>query len=214
MNKTLNIKKCFEFYESIKKQENKLKAFTFLDRQLSIVKYLKKNKKSIIENINYAFFESNEPYLLSFFSGEKAKYVHINSRLTQDYPSIYENIEEYENYLAIYATFGILIHQSFQLQSLSDSKFYHRDFIRDMANVIFYDEMFRLNLSNFVNESESYYMAIYLYGKDYIFNVFSAMMRKEINEETCIKMLSMENKMRDFRMLFEIYEKLLLLERK
>ena len=75
-----------------------------------------------------------------------------------------------------------------------------------MANVIFYDEMFRLNLSNFVNESESYYRAIYLYGKDYIFNVFSAMMRNEINEETCIKMLSMENKMRDFRMLFEIYE--------
>lgn len=58
MNKTLNIKKCFEFYESIKKQENKLKAFTFLDRQLSIVKYLKKNKKSIIENINYAFLKA------------------------------------------------------------------------------------------------------------------------------------------------------------
>ncbi|WP_270975452.1 hypothetical protein [Campylobacter helveticus] len=207
------IKQCFEFYEMIKDKEHNLKHFTFLDRQLSIVRFLKKYKKEIINKINYAFYESDEEYLLSFFSGERANYVHINSRLTKEYPSIYENIEEYENYLAIYATFGILINQSFQLQNLNDSRFYHKDFIKDMTNIIFYDEAFRLNLSSFVGENEGYYKAIYAYGKDYIFSVFSAMMRNEINEETCIKMLSMENKMRDFRMLFEVYEKMILLKK-
>lgn len=205
----MKIKECFEFYESVKEGTNALKNFNFLDRQLSIVRYLKKYKKEIIENINYAFYESDEKYLVSFFSGERAKYIHINSTLTKDYPSIYENEEEYENYLAIYATFGILINQSFQLQSLNDTRFYHKDFIRDMTNVIFYDEMFRLNLSPFVSENDGYYKAIYAYGKDYIFQCFSAMMRGEIDEYGCIKMLNMEDKMRDFRILFEVYERFL-----
>ena len=213
MRQVKTIKQCFEFYESVKMQESELKSFTFLDRQLAIVRFLKKYKKEIIENINYAFYKSNEPYLLSFFSGERAKYVHINSALTEDYPSIYENAEEYENYLAIYATFGILINQSFQIQNLNDSRFYHKDFVRDMTNVIFYDEMFRLNLSSFVSENESYYKAIYAYGKDYIFSVFSAMMRQDIDENTCIKMLNMEDKMSDFRILFELWEYLMTIER-
>lgn len=207
------IKQCFEFYEMVKDKEHNLKHFTFLDRQLAIVRFLKKHKKEIINEINYAFYESDEEYLLSFFSGERANYVHINSRLTKEYPSIYENIDEYENYLAIYATFGILINQSFQLQNLNDSRFYHKDFIKDMTNIIFYDEAFRLNLSGFVSDNEGYYKAIYAYGKDYIFSVFSAMMQNEISEETCIKMLSMGDKMRDFRMLFEVYEKMILLKK-
>ncbi|MCR2112212.1 hypothetical protein [Campylobacter upsaliensis] len=206
---SLTIKQCFEFYDNFKVQKSELKRFTFLDRQFTIVRFLKKCKKEIIGEINYAFYESDEDYLISFFSGERANYVHINSRFTQNYPSIYENIDEYENYLAIYATFGILINQSFQLQSLNDSKFYHKDFVRDMSNVIFYDEMFRLNLSSFVGESESYYKAIYTYGKDYIFSVFSAMMNHQIDEITCIKMLSMEDKIKDFRMLFRVYEKMI-----
>lgn len=204
MKEQKSIKQYFEFYESVKEQNSPLKSFTFLDRGLSIVRYLKKYKKEIIENINYAFYESDEKYLVSFFSGERAKYVHINSTLTKDYPSIYENEQEYENYLSIYATFGILINQSFQLQSLNDTRFYHKDFIRDMTNVIFYDEMFRLNLERDLQVKDEILPLVYRYGNDFLFNLF----KNSLNEECFMKNILFLNGIDSFlaQKLFNFYK--------
>lgn len=86
------IKEYFDFYLKIKQSKMPLRKFSFLDRQLTLVKYLKQNKGKIIKSINYAFFESSENILLSVFCKDDVYFIHINGRLAKNYPSNFSNI--------------------------------------------------------------------------------------------------------------------------
>ncbi|EDF8505777.1 hypothetical protein GB951_09880, partial [Campylobacter coli] len=68
MKKT--IEEYFQIYSQINTTKNIIKKFSILDRRLSIVNYIKKNKLKLIKSINFSFFESDEKYILSSFSNE------------------------------------------------------------------------------------------------------------------------------------------------
>ena len=119
----MKIKEYFALYEKLKtnKANPSLKQFCFLDKRTSLIKYLKNKKSFIIKNINYSFFSSDEPYLLSVFADGDINFIHINIKKL---PPNFDSLQEYENYLAIYGTFAVLIKQSFQIEDLNDIIFY------------------------------------------------------------------------------------------
>ena len=175
----MKVKEYFELYSSFKQETEDFRTFNFLQSKVSVMRYFKNHKKKIIESINYAFFESNEPYLLSVFSWHNARFVHINSTMTENYPIFATNVKEYENYLAIFGTFGILLDQNFRIEALDDSRIcYCSDFLRDMTNRIYYDENFRLNLTNYIEQP--HLKIIYRFGGDFVFEIFNAYYRKKL----------------------------------
>ncbi|EAM0327821.1 hypothetical protein D2A72_09645, partial [Campylobacter coli] len=73
MKKT--IEEYFQIYSQINTTKNIIKKFSILDRRLSIVNYIKKNKLKLIKSINFSFFESDEKYILSSFSNENINFI-------------------------------------------------------------------------------------------------------------------------------------------
>lgn len=212
----MNIKDYFlqyaEFCEGMKKDS--LKTFCFLDRKITLIRYLKENKNIIIKNINYAFFESDENYLLSVFSKDNIHYIHINSKLSKNFPLNYESKDEYENFLAIYGTFAILIGQSFQIQDLSDSRLniYFKDFLFDLTFKIYYDEAFRLNLEKFIRDENESLKYVYRYGYDYLFIMFRAYFNQKIEFSFLAKILNIEEN--ELAKLYRLYRNKILIKNK
>lgn len=207
------IKEYFTFYSNIKSKGTKLKKFSFLDKQISLIKYLKNNKNEIIRNINYAFVESKEPYLLSVFSENNIHFIHINARICKDYPKIFDSIYEYENYLAIYGTFAVLIDINFQAESLEDSRIFFKDFLEDLTFKIYYDEAFRLNLESFVDEQNEVLKYVYRYGYDFLLQCFKLFYKDTfdaLNYSHIMRFLQMNDL--EFKELFGLYKSKIILE--
>lgn len=199
----MTIKEHFKIYAECKTNtaEN-LKKFTFLDKKSTIIHYLKKHKSLVIKNINYAFFESNEPHLLSVFSEGGVNFVHINAK---NVPMNFTTTEEYENYLAIFGTFAVLIDENFQISSLEDSRMnsYAQDLLSDLTFFIYYDKAFRLNLKSHIRNEFSALKTIYDFGYDYILRLFVA---KDLDSIARILGLNSDTA----KELYELYESKLL----
>lgn len=184
-----------------------------MDKQISLIKYVKNNKDLIIRNINYAFFESNEPFLLSVFHQKQTYFIHINARLCKDYPKIFDSIYEYENYLAVYGTFALLVNASFQVESLEDSRIFFKEFLEELTFKIYYDEAFRLNLESLVDEKNKILKYVYRYGYDFLLQCFKFFYKDtfRITSHSCImKYLQMSDL--EFRELFALYKSKIILE--
>ncbi|HIF9806854.1 TPA: hypothetical protein ACX8VE_001702 [Campylobacter jejuni] len=208
----MKIKDYFDIYKKYEKTKKSLKSFSILNKKVVVHKYLKENKRNIIGQINYAFFESNEPYILSVFCDDECYYIHINSRLTKIYPSYFNNENEYENYLIIFATTAVLFRKNFQIENINDSRLNqpYKEAIVDITNAIFYDETFRINLERYVNQEEKYLKNIYFYGFNFLINIFKETTENKISEEECKKILKINDD--DFEKLFDLL-KFKLLER-
>lgn len=188
----MKIKEYFALYKKLKSNKsNSLKQFCFLDKKISLIKYLKNNKGFIIKNINYSFFSSDEPYLLSVFCEEHLNFIHINIKKL---PPNFDSLQEYENYLAIYGTFAVLINQSFQIEDLSDSRLgiYIKDFLEDLTFKIYYDESFRLNLQDYINKENSVLKYVYAYGYDYLLVLFEAYFKEKLEFNFLVQVLKIE----------------------
>ncbi|ECK2550146.1 hypothetical protein FQW77_08705 [Campylobacter jejuni] len=211
----MKIKDYFDIYKKYEKTKKSLKSFSILNKKVVVHKYLKENKRNIIGQINYAFFESNEPYILSVFCDDEYYFIHINSRLTKTYPSYFNNENEYENYLIIFATTAVLFRKNFQIENINDSRLNqpYKEVIVDITNAIFYDETFRINLERYVNQEEKYLKNIYFYGFNFLINIFKEITENKISEEECKKILKINDD--DFEKLFDILKfKLLEIERR
>ncbi len=206
----MEINSYFNFYANIKSDKPQLEHFSFLDRQVTLVKYLKKNKSEIIKHINYAFFESKEPYLLSVFSSPNANYIHINHNLCKEHPKSFDSIYEYENYLAIYGTFAVLIGETFQISSLQDSRIYFKDFLEDLTFKIYYDEDFRLNLESFLINKNEILRFVYRYGYDFLLQSFKIFNKDEFYYRRIKEFLNINDL--EFKELFELYRYKIILE--
>lgn len=206
----MDIKDYFNFYAINKTDKSQVKKFSFLNKQATLVKYLKTNKNEIIKQINYAFFESKEPYLLSVFSAEVANYIHINSRLCREFPKNFDSLHEFENYLAIYGTFAVLIGESFQISSLNDSKIYYRDFLEDLTFKIFYDDVFRLNLESLLIDKNNILRFVYRYGYDFLLQSFKIFYKDEFSYSTIKRFLNISDE--EFNELYGLYRNKIILE--
>lgn len=70
----MKIKEYFALYKKLKSNKsNSLKQFCFLDKKISLIKYLKNNKGFIIKNINYSFFSI---FIECFLSGTLKLYTY------------------------------------------------------------------------------------------------------------------------------------------
>lgn len=209
----LSIKEYFKNYLEFKEDVAKnLKYFCFLDKKISLTKYLKENKSLILKNINYAFFESDEPYLLSVFCENNINFIHINSKLSKNFPLIYNSKDEYENFLAIYGTFAILIQQNFQINNLNDTRIniYVKDFLSDLTFKIYYDEAFKLNLQEYIRNENEILKYIYRYGYDYLFVLFNAYFKQKIEFNYISKFLNINND--ELTKLYRLYKHKILIE--
>lgn len=208
----MNIKEHFKIYADFKQNKEKLRHFNFLDTKISLIKYLKENKSLIIKSINYAFFESNESYLLSAFSSDGIHFIHINSKLSKEFPPHFETQNEYENFLTIYATFGILIEQNFQVQDLSDSRLniHFKDFLSDLTFKIYYDDAFRLNLENYIQAENEVLKYVYRYGYDYLFVLFRAYFNEKLEFDFIAKLLKLESN--ELEKLYRLYKTKILVD--
>ncbi|QKG30281.1 hypothetical protein [Campylobacter sp. RM16187] len=202
------IKEYFDFYEQHKKTDGKLKKFSLIDKKLSIVTFFKRNKKNLIKNINFMYFDSDEEYLMQVYNSDKANLIFINTRLTKDVLSIFTNKQEYENYLTIYGTFCILLNQDLKITSLSDTRIpvFIRDFLKDLTYFIFYCDDFHLNLQDFVHDNFTLRM-IYKYGYDLLFNIFLAFDDGRINDRDVV--LFFENEILEENSLRGLYNSFL-----
>lgn len=187
------IKEYFDFYERHKRTDGKLKKFSLIDKKLSIVTFFKRNKKNLIKNINFMYFDSDEEYLMQVYNSDKANLIFINTKLTKDVLSIFTNKQEYENYLTIYGTFCVLLNQDLKITSLSDTRIpvFVRDFLKDLTYFIFYCDDFHLNLQDFVNDNFTLRM-IYKYGYDLLFNIFLAFDNGRINDQYVVSFFENE----------------------
>ncbi|OCS21947.1 hypothetical protein CFVI97532_07035 [Campylobacter fetus subsp. venerealis cfvi97/532] len=187
------IKEYFDFYEQHKKTDGKLKKFSLIDKKLSIVTFFKKNKKNLIKNINFMYFDSDEDCLMQVYNSDRANLIFINTRLTKDHLSAFINKQEYENYLTIYGTFCVLLNQDLKITSLSDTRIpvFIRDFLKDLTYFIFYCDDFHLNLQDFVNDNFTLRM-IYKYGYDLLFNIFLAFDDGRINDRGVVSFFENE----------------------
>lgn len=172
-----------------KKTKAKLKEFNFLQHPTAIMRYLKNNKDLIIKNINYAFFEDDSEDILVVFSSVSVKYVYINTRLSKNYPAMFENQNEYENYLAIYGTFAILLNQNFKAQNLQDSRILIKDYLKNLTHIIYYDESFRLNLSTYTDKNEL--KAVYRYGYDFCYCLMKSLYNNNIKKSLVQELLQL-----------------------
>lgn len=206
----MKIEDYFNFYALIKKDVSRVKRFNFLNKQISLITYLKKEKRDIINNINYAFFESYEPYLLSVFSNQSSNYIHINSRLCKEYPRSFDSVYEYENYLAIYGTFAVLLDENFQIESLDDSRMYCRDFLKDLTFRIYYDSSFRLNLESMLVEKNNVLRFVYRYGYDFLLQCFKLFHNDKCEYSRIIEFLNIEGA--EFIELYGLYQSKIILE--
>lgn len=237
-----SIRDFFHLYENVKTSQNNMKYYSIITQKTHIVKYLQKNKKMILDNINFAFFESDEPYILSVFKSKKGNYIHINSKLTQkvprsiiDFVSGFERqdlireleIHEYENWLAIFGTFSILLdNQSLRIRKdFNDDKPYTvQDLLRDSRNqsflndklcelteAIYYDETFRINLENFIqNQEDKVLKYVYRYGYDFLLNCFKSYNKNELLIDNIKDYLKISND--EFKELYELFKNKILLE--
>lgn len=211
----MQIKKHFEVFTRLKEyeeSEKKLKQFNFLDRKKILIDYLNKNKAYVLKKINYSFFESDEPYLLSVFTEKNSNFIHINSRLSKNFPVHYISKDEYENFLAIYGTFAVLIGQSFQIENMSDSriKIYIKDFLYDLTFKIYYDDAFRLNLQDYIKDKNKILRYVYKYGYDYLFILFRAYFNEKIDFVYISKILDIE--LSELEELFRLYKNKILIK--
>lgn len=205
----MKIKEYFALYEKFKSSNvNHLKQFCFLDKRTSLIKYLKNKKSFIIKNINYSFFSSDEPFLLSVFADGDINFIHINIKKL---PPNFDSLQEYENYLAIYGTFAVLINQSFQIEDLNDSRLniYIKDFLEDLTFKIYYDESFRLNLQDYINKENSVLKYVYAYGYDYLFVLFKAYFKEKLEFSFLVQALNIEEN--ELAKLYRMYESKILI---
>lgn len=206
----MKIEEYFALYEKLKtnKANQPLKQFCFLDKRTSLIKYLKNKKSFIIKNINYSFFHSDEPYLLSVFADRDINFIHINIKKL---PPNFDSLQEYENYLAIYGTFAVLINQSFQIEYLNDSRLniYIKDFLEDLTFKIYYDESFRLNLQDHINKGNSVLKYVYAYGYDYLFVLFKAYFQEKLEFGFLIQALNIDEN--ELTKLYKMYESKILI---
>lgn len=237
-----SIREFFDLYESVKNQQNTMKYYSIIAPKGHMSKYLQKNKKLILDNINFAFFESNEPYILSAFKGQKANYIHINSKLTKKVPkSIIEfvsgferqdllkelEIYEYENWLAIFGTFSILLdnHTLRIRKDFSDDKVYtiqnllkdsrNESFLNDklfkLTESIYYDESFRINLENFIQSQENKILKyVYRYGYDFLLQLFKSYNKNELLIDNIKDYLKISND--EFKELYRLFKNKITLE--
>ena len=187
----------FELYRKLKPEskKSKIKIFSILSHKHTIVKYLKQNTKEIINNINYAFFESNEKYLLSVKCSENAKYIHINTRLTSNFNnSLFSSKDDYENFIAIFGTFAVLLDESFQIEDLKDSTLLQsiREKLDDFTHHIWFCDDFRLNLQDFIIDDVNL-KVIYRYGYDFLASIFFALDQGKIDFERVRTLFSRDN---------------------
>lgn len=187
------IKEYFEYYKKYKQTEIKLKKFSLIDKKYSIVNFFKKNKKSIINNINYMYFDSDEKYLMQVYSSDEANIVFINTKQSIDIPPIFLNKREYENYLTIFGSFCVLLNQNIQINSINDTRIsiFLRDFLKDLTYFIYYCDDFHLNLQNYVDDNFAL-KSIYKYGYDFLFNVFLAFSNNKIDDKEIISFFETE----------------------
>lgn len=212
----MQIKKHFEVFTRLKeyrKNEEKLKHFNFLDRKKTLIKYLKENKVFIFKKINYSFFESDEPYLLSVFCGENINFIHINPKLSRNFPLNYDSKDEYENFLAIFGTFAILIRKNFQIENINDTRLniVFKDFLFDLTFQIYYDDNFRLNLQDYIREENEVLKYVYRYGYDYIFTLFNAYYSEKIDFDYIVKLLDIDTD--ELTELYKLYKSKILIEK-
>lgn len=208
----MNIKEHFANYAKFStKEQNSLKYFCFLDKKVALMRYLKENKAFIIKHINYSFFESDEPYLLSVFSDKRVNFIHINSRLSKNYLLGYESQNEYENFLAIYGSFAILIHQNFQIQDLNDSRLniYVKDFLMDLTFKVYYDDAFRLNLQEYIKDENEVLKYVYRYGYNYLLGLFRAYFNKSLEFDYIAKILKIDSN--ELAKLYRLYKSRILI---
>ncbi|EAH8851009.1 hypothetical protein CDJ58_07820 [Campylobacter lari] len=204
----MKIKDIFEIYKDLKKTNQKeIKKFSHCTRKVILCQYFKKNKNSIIKSINFSFFESDENYLISLFSENNINFVHINGKKTKEYPKIFNNQQEYEVFLSIYSTVALLYGINFQLESVSDSRLNYeiRERIKNICFQIYYDDDFNFNLSNSFHENFDYLKFIFLYGKDFIFELMKGFYYKKISKADCLNILNISEK--EFSNLYKwVYE--------
>ena len=119
---------------------------------------------------------------------------------------------EYENYLAIYGTFSVLIDFSFQAQDLNDSRIFYKDFLEDLTFKIYYDDNFRLNLESFIDEENKILRYVYRYGYDFLLEFFKLYYR-DSSTNTYIPFLNfLKIKESEFNELFGLYRAKIILE--
>ncbi|EAI9739298.1 hypothetical protein MLB78_001642 [Campylobacter jejuni] len=200
------IKDYFNTYEKFSKSSNLLRKFSIISQKQAICKYLKLNKNFIINNINYCFFESEENYLISVFTNDNLNYIHINSRKTKEYPRAFENQENFEVFLSIFATISVLLNLNYQITNLNDSRLLlkQKEKIEDITYCIYYDEKFNLNLSNYINDKLSYIKNIYYFGEDFLFCLFKNFYLKNILKEDLFKILNIDEE--DFKKLYSHFK--------
>lgn len=237
-----SIRDFFHLYENVKDSQNNMKHYSIIAPKINIVKYLQTNKKLILDNINFAFFESDEPYILSVFKGKKVNYIHINSKLTRkvpksiiDFVSGFERqdlikeleIYEYENWLAIFGTFSILLDsQTLRIRKdfNDDNPYTVQDLLRDSRNesflndklcelteAIYYDETFRINLETFIqNQDDKVLKYVYRYGYDFLLNCFKSYNENELLADNIKDYLKISND--EFKELYGLFKNKILLE--
>lgn len=128
---------------------------------------------------------------MSVFCQEHLNFIHINIKKL---PPNFDSLQEYENYLAIYGTFAVLINQSFQIEDLNDSRLniYIKDFLEDLTFKIYYDESFRLNLQDYINKENSVLKYVYAYGYDYLLVLFEAYFKEKLEFNFLVQVLKIE----------------------
>lgn len=197
------IKDYWAIYKELKevnqpKKSFKIKPFNFLQDKPCIMRYFRENKKSIIESINFAYFPSDEPYLISCFVSDSIYFVHINARSKEKIPGAFEDFNDYENYLNIYATFAVLHNQNFQISTLNDSRLICAERLMKFSDIVYYDDNFKLNLSPYLEDK--LLQNTFLYGYDFLFALFSK------SEELDIKFVKRYLKLEDSTII-KLYEK-------
>lgn len=236
-----HISEYYHLYEKVKNTKESFKIFSVVHQKQYVAQYLRKNKKLIISNINYAFFESDENYILSVFKGKKSNYIHINSKLTKNVPqSIIESISgfekkdwtteltiyQYENWLAIFGTFIILLdgintklvkdfndNMPYTIQDLlkdSRNESFLNDTLFSLTQVIYYDDDFRINLESFVNNENKILKFVYRYGYDFLLQCFKAYHKNELYADTIKEYIKATND--EFKELYSMFENKIILE--
>ena len=146
--------------------------------------------------------------MLSVFADGAINFIHINIKKL---PPNFDSLQEYENYLAIYGTFAVLIKQSFQIEDLNDSRLniYIKDFLEDLTFKIYYDESFRLNLQDYINKENSVLKYVYAYGYDYLFVLFKAYFQEKLEFSFLVQVLNIEEN--ELAKLYRMYESKILI---
>ncbi|MBX7491231.1 hypothetical protein K4G58_07320 [Helicobacter sp. Faydin-H64] len=92
------------------------------------------------------------------------------------------------------------------MESLNDSRLniYIRDFLSDLTFKIYYDDAFRLNLSDYISNENRILKYVYTYGYNYLFTLFYAYFSEQISLEYIAKILQTTSD--EVAKLYELYK--------